>query len=75
MKQLKFLAEKHNVKVKGSVVGDWGESYRTVPSKTKYVSALVKAVSEDNLDVELKEIPQVEKKRRKHRSEDEGWLF
>ena len=75
MQQLKFLAQKHHIKVKGRIEEDWLETYRKPPSKTQYVTALAKVVSEKDIDSELKKIPKVEKKRkRKRKASDWDWF-
>jgi hypothetical protein len=39
-KQLKCLADKHHIKVKGQVVDDWGGSYTVSPTKKQYITRL-----------------------------------
>jgi hypothetical protein len=75
MPQLKFLAQKHHIKVKGRVEESFLESYRKPPSKAQYVNALAKVVSEKDIDSELKKMPQVEKKRKKKRKTSDWDLF
>ena len=40
IKQLKCLADKHHIKVKGQVVDDWGGSYTISPTKKQYMTRL-----------------------------------
>jgi len=70
--KLKYLAQKHNVKVKGSLQESWGDTYRTAPSKTKYVNVLSKALAGKDINSELKDMPQIEKEKRRRRSSDWG---
>jgi hypothetical protein len=69
IQKLKFLAQKHHIKVKGKVEEDWFETYHRPPSKAQYVNALAKVVSEKDIDSELKEMPQVKKKRKRKTSD------
>jgi len=69
LRQLKFLAKKHHIKVKGRLVDDLWETYKKPPTKTQYVNALAKVVSEKNIESKLKKMPKV-KKRKKKRSSD-----
>lgn len=48
--QLKSLAEKHHIKVKGSVEESWGDSYRKPPSKSQYISKLSKVITDSELN-------------------------
>jgi hypothetical protein len=65
LQKLKFLAKKHNVRVKGRTEESWLEEYYVAPSKTQYVNALVKQISEKEIDSSLKEIPKPTKKRKR----------
>ena len=49
IKQLKYLASKHNVKVKGQVVEEFFDSYRVAPTKAQYVNKLAGVVTEKEL--------------------------
>ncbi len=69
--KLKFLAQKHYIKIKG-IYDDWSDS-RSSPTKTQYVNKLAKVVSEKDITSSLKEMPVV-KKRRKRRSSDNDWF-
>ena len=72
--QLKSLAKKKGIKVKGTLVdGGFGDDYRKAPSKSQYASKLVKVVSQKEIDAAAKEAPKVVKKRKKKPSND-GWL-
>jgi len=71
--QLKSLAEKHHIKVKGSVVAGFGfeDSHRNAPTKKNYISKLKGIVSQEEIDSLPKEV--VVKKKRKKRSSDSWW--
>ena len=69
--QLKSLAEKHHVKVKGSVEESLFDSYRKAPTKKNYINKLKGIVSQEEIDSIPKEV--VVKKKRKKRSS--GGLF
>ena len=65
IQKLKFLAQKHSVKVKGRTVEGWFEDYRRPPSKIQYVNALAKQISEKDIRSGLKEVPKQKKKKRR----------
>lgn len=69
--QLRFLAKKHGMKVKGRIEEGWLSDERHPPSKTKFVNALAKVVKAESIEAELKEMP-APKKRRKRR-ESSWW--
>lgn len=72
MNQLKYIAKKHFIKVKGSKAGwMYGDSY-TPASKTKYVSAIAKEISSiDKIKSEINGMPKPKKKKR--RKSDSWW--
>jgi len=70
IQKFKFLAQKYNVKVKGSVEGGLFGDYQRPPSKTQYVNALAKQISEKDISSGLKEIPEPVKKKSKRRRLD-----
>ncbi len=55
--QLKFLADKHHIKVRGKVVEDFFESKRKAPTKKQYVNKLASIVTEKELSSLPKETP------------------
>jgi len=70
--QLKSLAEKHHIKVKGRVEEGFFESTRSAPTKKQYINKLAGVVSEEEINSIPKEV--VVKKKRKRRSSDSwGW--
>lgn len=70
--QLKSLAEKHHIKIKGRVEESLFDSYRKAPTKKNYISKLKGIVSQEEIDSLPKEVIEV-KKRRKRRSSD-SWF-
>ena len=58
LSELKFLAAKHGVKLKGIFVegGLFSGDYRQAPSKNQYVKALTKVVSQNNVKSDLSEM-------------------
>ncbi len=55
MKQLKSLADKHNIKVKGQIVEGFFDSYRKAPTKRQYIKKLTGEVTEKELSSLSKE--------------------
>ena len=66
MKELKFLAKSHRVKVKGTVSEGFLSSTTLAPSKPQYVKALAKELTSEQITNEIKNIPKPEPKK-KHR--------
>ena len=71
--QLKFLAEKHKITVKGATVEGIFDSYRKAPTKSQYINKLSGVVTEKELSSIPKEIPKKEK-RKKRKQPDDFWL-
>lgn len=65
LKQLKSLAEKHHIKVKGSIVEDLLDSYRATPTKRQYIKQLSGIVTQKEINSLPKESPSQLRKRRK----------
>jgi len=72
MKQLKFLADKHHIKIKGSIVEDFLDSYRRAPTKRQYINKLSGIVTEKELGSIPKEAPRTVR-RKKRRNSDSLW--
>jgi hypothetical protein len=66
IKQLKSLAEKHHIKVKGRTSYEGFEETRNAPTKKSYINKLASVVSEEEINSLPKEV--VAKKKRKKRS-------
>ncbi len=65
MKQLKYLADKHGLKLKSQVVEDFFDSYRKAPTKAQYINKLVGVVTIRELSSIPKEtITKTSKKRK-----------
>jgi len=71
LSQLKFLATKHNVKVRGRIEEGFWEDTRLPPSKAQYVRALAKVVSDKDIESAKTQVVKVKKKR--HR-QDDSWF-
>lgn len=69
LQKLRFLAKKHNVKVRGRTEEGWFPEY-VPPSKRQFVNALAKQISKNEIEASLKEIPQSSKKKRKRKTSD-----
>lgn len=69
--QLKSLADKHHIKVKGTVVDDMFDSYRKAPTKKQYISKLAGIITEKELSSIPKETPK--KVKRRPRRDDSWW--
>ena len=67
--QLKVLAKKHNIKVKGKIEDDGWDTYRKAPTKKQYVSKLCEVVTEK----EINSLPKEVKKRKKKRKSNSFW--
>jgi len=70
IKQLKSLADKHKIKVKGKVEETLFDSYRKAPSKSQYINKLVSVVIEKELNNLPREIPKPAKKKKRYKSDD-----
>jgi hypothetical protein len=55
--QLKSLAQKHSIQVKGAVSENWFDSTTRASTKSQYISKLVGVVSEKEVDSLLQENP------------------
>jgi len=74
LRELKYLAQKHRIKVKGRVFEAWFSETRLPPSKRQYVNALAKELNEAQIKREIKNIPKIERKK-KRRKKSDAWLF
>lgn len=70
MRELKFLAKNHRIKVKGKVSEGFLSSTILAPSKLQYANALSKELTGEQISKEIKNIPKPEpnKKHRKKSS-------
>jgi hypothetical protein len=68
--QLRELARKHGLKVKGRLVEDFFTSYRTAPTKKQYVNALTKVV----LNSDISSAKSAKKVKRRRRTQS-SWSF
>jgi len=73
IKQLKFLADKHQLKVKGQVVETFFDSYKRAPTKSQYINKLAGIVTEKEISSVPKETVKTAKKKKRKKSEDFWW--
>jgi hypothetical protein len=66
--QLKSLAQKHNIKVKGSVEENFFDSYRKSPTKKQYISKLAGVVSQEEINSLPVEVVDIKKKKKRRSS-------
>ena len=69
LSDLKYLAKKYRITVKGTTEEGLFSSYRIAPSKRQYINALSK-LSQEKIDSALKNKPPPEKKKKKRRNSD-----
>lgn len=74
IKQLKHLADKHNIRVKGQVVESLFDSYKKPPTKSQYVNKLSGVVTEKEMQSVPKEAIKTSVKRKSNKSSDDFWL-
>ena len=70
VKQLKSLADKHNIKVKGQVIETLFDSSRKPPTKGQYITKLSGVVTEKEIQSVPKETLKTTAKRKKKSSND-----
>jgi hypothetical protein len=73
VRELKFIAQKYNIKVKGKIEEDGWDVTRKPPSKKQYVNKLSKILSDNEIDSALKEIPPPPQKKKKRKSSGWSW--
>jgi hypothetical protein len=74
LKQFKYLADKHHIKVKGQVVDNWWYgSYTKPPTKKQYITKLSGIVTAKDLGSVPKEAPKLAKKKTRRKSDD-SWF-
>jgi len=66
--KLRFLAKKHKIKVKGRIEEGLFEDRELPPTKAQYVTALVKRLTEKDIESDLKEFTEKPKKKREKSS-------
>ncbi|MGI0011557.1 MAG: hypothetical protein ACREAE_09175, partial [Nitrosopumilaceae archaeon] len=67
----KFLANKHNLKVKGKVIEGFFSDHQTPPGKKQYAKALSKVISDG--DIELAKNSAAVTKPKKRRKSSSWW--
>jgi len=73
LKQLKYLADKHHIKIKGQVVDDWGGSHTKQPTKKQYIKKLSGIVTAEDLSSVPKKSPKPVKKMKAKKTDDSLW--
>jgi hypothetical protein len=74
LKELKYLAKNHRVKLKSQTIEDLFTITTVAPTKRKYVNALAKELNEEQINEEIKNMPKPErKKKRRRRRNDSFW--
>ena len=73
LSELKYLAQKHRIKVKGRVSEGFFTETRLSPTKRQYVNALAKELTVEQINREIKNIPK--SKPKKKRKKSSSWLF
>ena len=74
LRELKFLAQKHNIRVKRKIEEGFFETTQKAPSKIQYIKKLAKSISEEEINSVLKEIPPPpQKKRIRRKSSEWSW--
>ena len=74
LRELRYLAQKHRIKVKGRVSEDWFSETKLPPSKRQYVTALAKELNETQINREIKNMPKRKAKKKRKRKES-SWFF
>lgn len=72
--QLRALAKKHNIVVKGRIVDDIFDSYRAAPTKNQYINRLTEVVTEKEITAISKETPKTKVRKRKRKRSDDFWF-
>ena len=75
--QLKALAKKHNIKVKGTVEESFFETRTKAPTKKQYISKLKGKVTEREISSARKQVtsPKTKKKRKKSKKSEDFFSF
>lgn len=75
MKELKYLAKLHDIRLKGKTEESLFSSTTLAPTKRKYITALSKEVTEDKIKEELASIPKPEPKKKRRKKSSSFSLF
>ena len=69
LRELKYLAKKHRIKLKSRISEGFFTTTTLAPTKRQYVNSLAKELNEEQINEEIKNMPKREpKKKRKRRS-------
>jgi hypothetical protein len=74
MRELRFLAKNHSVKLKSKVKEGFLSSTIMAPTKRQYVNALAKELTNEQISNEIKNVPKPAPKK-KHRKKSNSFFF
>jgi hypothetical protein len=75
MKELKFLAKNHRIKLKGKISEGFLSSTTLAPTKAQYVNALAKELNSEQITEEVKNVPKPEPKKKRRKKNDSYSFF
>ena len=75
MRELKFLAKNHRIKLKSKVEEGFLTTTVLAPTKRQYINPLAKELSNDQIAEEIKAIPKVAPKRKRKKRSNSYSLF
>ena len=75
VRELKFLAKNHRIKLKSKVEEGFLTSTVIAPSRRQYINALAKELSSDQIAEEIKAIPKAETKKKRRKRSNSYSLF
>ena len=75
MKELKYLAKVHDIRLKGKTEESLFSSTTSAPTKRQYITALSKEVTEDKIKEELANLPKPEPKKKRRKKSSSFALF
>jgi len=73
LRELKYLAKNHDLRVKGRTEEGFLSSTTFAPTKTQYVRALAKEMDEGKIKQEIQNMPKSEPKRKKKKRSNSGF--
>jgi HNH endonuclease len=74
MRELKFLAKNHRIKLKSKVEEGFLSSTIIAPSKRQYVNALAKDLTFEQIEKEIKNVPKPEPKKKTRKKKSSSWF-
>jgi hypothetical protein len=73
LRELKYLAKNHRIKLKSRTVEDLFTTTKVAPTKRQYVNALAKELTEKQVNEEIKNMPKPERKKKRKGRNDSFW--